>query len=285
MVLLVVAGGCSAGAFKARESFSLTAPWEGYRHVAVQTRNGSVELRCGDAEVVSVSGEKRVRGMTQAEADENLQEIEVLVDRDPGETGTLLVEVRYPPRLRYRSPGASLVIEVPEPCSVDISTGNGRITVKGMERDVKLNTSNGRITARDIDGPLHARTSNGRIEVHGIRGACDLETSNGAITAEDVRGDLDADTSNGRITVVVSPGEGGEVDLESSNGAIEVTLPAGFGADLRLSTSNGRVHTSLGDATLQHLSAGKSSLKAVMNGGGGRVEARTSNGSITVRCR
>ncbi|HUU95076.1 MAG TPA: DUF4097 family beta strand repeat-containing protein [Phycisphaerae bacterium] len=284
--------------------FSFTAPWEDYQRVVVNTHNGRVELAATGTSEIDISGTKRAGGLTYAEAEENLDQVTIVAEPDAADPTTFRISVDYPAHLRGKSIAASFVIHVPEPCAAEIATGNGSIRAENLRDQVVLRTSNGRITLSDIAGNVRVRTSNGRVEaeridgelyvdtgngsvsVRALEGVCELETSNGAVEAVDVRGDISVTTSNGRIRVEAAPPEDASVILRTSNGSIHVTLPATMRGDLTLSTSNGRVSTSMDQVSLTSPSWSRRRFEAVMNGGGGgRIVARSSNGSITFICR
>jgi hypothetical protein len=295
--------GCGSVVRVSRD-FSFTAPWEDYQRVVVNTCNGRVALAANGTSEINISGTKRAGGLTYAEAEENLDQVTIVAEPDGADPKTFRISVDYPLHLRNKSIGASFVIRVPEPCAAEITTGNGsihaenlsdsvvlrtsngRITLSDVAGDVRIRTSNGRVEAEDIEGKLCVDSSNGSVSVRAVEGACELETSNGSVETRDVRGDIRVTNSNGRIRVEATPPDDASVVLRSSNGSIHVTLPATMRADLTLSTSNGRVSTSMDQVTLTSPNWSRRRFEAVMNGGGGgRIVARTSNGSITFVCR
>lgn len=296
MVLLTVAG-CGS-LVRATDSVSLTEPWQKYERLEVRLRNGSVELRTGNVKDVAVTGEKYASGATLGEAQSNLEQVEVYVGAASGRPDTLLVELRCPEAVRNRNVGASLLIELPQACPANVETNNGAIRAARLQGDVVLRTDNGRIDVSDISGPVRAESSNGAIDARDITGKvqaqtsngrinvqrvpeASLETSNGAIYAADVGGNLAATTSNGRIEATVNPSAGGRVDLQSSNGEIWLSLPAALGMDLRLVTTQGRIHAGLDENAFKARQRSRTHVEGSLNGGGCRVEATTSNGSIT----
>jgi hypothetical protein len=270
---------------RATREVSLNSDWNDYQRVHVRVQNGGVELLRDDVQGIEITGEKYASGYTIEEAESNVEQIEVSVGADHGDDTTFLVELNYPLALRGKSAGADLVIRIPKSCPANVRTSNGRIIITGMTGTVEARSSNGSIRIADVDGNVEARTSNGRMRVINVTGDVDVRTSNGAVFADDIAGCCRIDTSNGAIECDVHPGADGYVDLETSNGSIELEIPADLAASLRLSTSNGRVRTRLGDAVLQNVDADRKTFYADMNGGGCRVEARTSNGSINARCR
>jgi DUF4097 and DUF4098 domain-containing protein YvlB len=303
--LLLGLTGCGSSPVRVTRDFSLDVPWQDYDRIIVRTVNGSVRLSHAEgAANATVSGSKQAGGLTLAEADRNVELLEVFADADPANPRRLLVELRYPDELRHRNIGASFVIGLPKPVGVDVSTGNGRIDADGLagpallhtsngdvvlnrlSGDAEIRTSNGDVHARDVAGLLRAESSNGDIVVHGVGGDCSVETTNGGVEITQARGSIEVLTSNGRVRVEGQPPAEGRVKLVSSNGGIHATLPSSMKGKLDLSCSNGGVHTELGPMTLSRPHFSRRAIEAEMNGGGGgQIICRTSNGSITLNCR
>lgn len=285
-LLLASLAGCGANPMRASEAFSLEIPWDGFERLVVRTRNGGVKLVSGGSEQVRISGVKEARGLTLAEARENLDRLTIVTEPDQASPGTFVVELEVPETLRWKSPGASFDILVPERCAAEITTGNGAIHVRGLAGPVVLRTSNGRITVEQVEGEVEAATSNGRIEVDTVEGDCGLTTSNGRIRVSNAIGSVRATTSNGGVVVSATPPETGAVILRTSNGSIRTDLPPNLRGTLSVRTSNGRVETNLDGVTLTNPRWSKRSIEATLNGGGaGRISAETSNGSVTLNCR
>ncbi len=153
-------------------------------------------------------------------------------------------------------------------------TSGGSVKAEGIKGDVVLRTSGGSITLDDIVGSVEARTSGGRIAAENVSGDIDVRTSGGSITLEGVGGDVEASTSGGSIRAeVLSPKD--YIDLRTSGGSITITVPEGEGYDLDLDGNRVR-------ADLQNFSGEyeKDEIRGKLNGGGTRVKARTSGGSV-----
>ena len=290
-VLVAVVGGImgcqvAGGMAKAEREFSLSAAWQDYEHIVVKSRNGAIELTSADVPEILIDGKMYVRGITQAEADANLEKLQIVAEADSANPKAFRIELKVPEKLRRNSPGAKFIIKIPSPCTAEINTSNGSVKVVGLKGPVVLDTSNGGIRAEKIDGDLKADTSNGGVVVKDVSGKCVINTSNGAIEVEGVCGDIHADTSNGNIRVDASPPRTATVILDTSNGSIDATLPAHMSADLKLATSNGRVRVDFSDIPTKLSRQSKTHLTGSMNGGeGGRIVADTSNGSITLKFR
>ena len=275
--------GCAGNLVRASRDVSLTAPWQGYAKIVVQTSNGHVEVARGAGSAADISAKLSVGGVTLGEAEKRLEEMEIVAAPDSRDPTALLVKLEYPATLQPGSPGANLDIQIPAACAAEVCTDNGRICVYDVG-PVKLETNNGRIQAERIAGKVDAQTSNGRIVLRDVNGDCRAETSNGSIEIRAARdGAIDASTSNGSIEVQAAPPPGGSVSLSTSNGAIEAVLPAKMTADLDAHTSLGDVDVDFGSASIQGLSHKHDCLHAKMNGGGGQINASTSLGSITIK--
>lgn len=283
-VLLLIASGCGT-TVRATEQLTVNQPWVDYARVEVAVRNGGIELRAGDVDQIKISGRKYAGGPTQAEAEQNLDQVTVYVGARDGQPDTFLIELRYPEELRNKNVGADLVIVIPKPCAAKVETSNGGIRVEHMAGEVVLESSNGGVHALDVDGTVRAGTSNGGIEIERVSGGVTAKASNGGVTAQEVGGPCVLRTSNGAVRCVLAATAQGDIELRSSNGKIHATLPASLAAELKLSTSNGRVRVALGDAAVKIVDTARTRFHGVMNGGGSTVIAETSNGSITVDTR
>lgn len=291
-VLLMLAAGLGIAAtgcgnqVKATRDFQMTHPWGSFARIDVESNNGSIELRGGVGNEIAIRGVMQAGGRTLEEAEQRLDQIEVVAGPHASDPTVFHVRAKYPDTLRRWNVGVRYVIEVPEPCAAKIDTANGRVKLENLVDAVTVDTANGRVEAKQIAGTLDVRTSNGRIKVEDVSGDCDLETLNGRIEAVGIDADLRAETSNGRIRVTATCGPQNTLDVRTSNGSITLTIPIDMRAAIDLSTSNGRVSTSFDNAQVEIEKKSKRSLVARLNGGeGGMVKARSSNGSIAVDCQ
>ena len=117
--------------------------------------------------------------------------------------------------------------------------------LKLLER-LHVHTSGGSITLDEIEGTIQAHTSGGRIRATEIHGEILAKTSGGSITLEDIIGNVEAKTSGGY--------------------------------DLNLDGSRVRADLSNFDGDYE-----KDEIEGTMNGGGTRLTAKTSGGSVTMR--
>jgi hypothetical protein len=165
--------------------------------------------------------------------------------------GSLRIHQRCPTLLGFRC-RADLDLQVPDGVFITGGTSNGAIRASHLSGDLDIRTSNGAISLEDMTGRLNGRTSNGAIFGENIGSpSVTFQTSNGSITMD-----------------FASPPA--MVDLRTSNGAIRIDLPSDAPAfAVSTTTSNGRIDTSV------------RTDPASSN----RIDARTSNGNITIRYR
>lgn len=195
------------------------------------------------------------------------------------------------------TPSISFVVYAPERSINDVRTSGGSIELENLIGKQTARTSGGSISVESIQGDLNVRTSGGSITLNGIQGATEAKTSGGRIRAEEINGDLDVRTSGGSISLkgvsgsvdastsggsinadVVSPSE--FINLRTSGGSITVTVPEDNGYDLDL--DGNRVRAELKNFTGEYE---KDEIRGTVNGGGVRIKAKTSGGSIRLNYR
>jgi DUF4097 and DUF4098 domain-containing protein YvlB len=302
--LLSQAYGCALYPYRVEVEHPATAGFEGVKKLVVETRNGSIEVRCDpNRKDVDIQAVKSACGFSEEDARTIAEAINIEVGRDPAESWVLRVAAKFPPADLARNQSARFRITLPPDAELALDTSNGRVTAEGCAKDVRINTSNGRITVTDCRGTLDARTSNGPVTARDVAGDVDVQTTNGRIELERVgRNLVKARTSNGRIRVMDAIGEAqvrtsnGSVELRcrsvssaphiqvvTSNGHVEVEVPRTINAELEMSTSNGRVHADFQDVRVSDFDSSRSRLRARLNDGGGSIDLESSNGSITLR--
>lgn len=151
-------------------------------------------------------------------------------------------------------------------------TGGGDSTIQVIDvaGRVDLVSDNGSIRVEGADGGVRARSSNGAIVVADSSGAVSVSTDNGTITTERLRAStVVALSSNGRILIdVAEPAD--SVLARTDNGSITVLVPDDEAA---YATSTSSENGSVDELIRTDPSAERS------------IEARASNGSVSVRYR
>lgn len=196
--------------------------------------------------------------------------------------GRVRLHVRVPARFSVdaRTQGGDVSVEEVEG-EVRVQTSGGALEVNRIVGPVELETSGGGIRADAVRGELRARTTGGSIRAADVSGGLDVETSGGPLELRDVAGPVGARTSGGGIEVrFAGPPEG---SIETSGGGIEVELGKEAGFDLDARASGGRVTL---DPSLRFQGqAEPTRVEGAVNGGGARLELRSSGGHIVLRAR
>jgi hypothetical protein len=156
---------------------------------------------------------------------------------------------------------------------MDISTSGGHITVQNLSGTLKARTSGGHIELLDLEGEIDANTSGGHIKLTNAQGMFKLRTSGGNIDVENVDGELSASTSGGHVKAVMNS-VNGDLSLRTSGGNVSLQMPGTTPADLELRGSNVV-------ANLQNFNGqqSKSKIEGQINGGGYKIEMKTSGGT------
>jgi len=167
-----------------------------------------------------------------------------------------------------------LLIEAPRSAGIEVSSGNGPVSVDGLSGRVVLRSQNGPISIERSSGDIDARAQNGPIAVEGAGGRLRLATQNGpiavALSGASWKGDgLEAEAVNGPLSLAVPDGyksgtlieTRGRSPFSCRGGACAVVrrtwddehkrLELGDGpVVVRLSTENGPVSIHTGASTL-----------------------------------
>lgn len=234
----------------------------------------------------------------------------VRVETDPGR------RIEWNWRTWRDHPHIYVRVTVPETFNADLRTADGDIAVDRLKGELRLKTSDGDVTAGELSGDaLTLGTSDGDIRIDALGGDAEVKTSDGDIDVSSFNGQsLFARTSDGDIdvseliaetsTVHSSDGEitlrrvegdlkvtgssasirlelrnPGQIEASSSDGDITITMPESHRADVRLRGDDVRISSSLDfDGRLEENRA-----EGTINGGGPLLEARTSDGDVTLR--
>jgi DUF4097 and DUF4098 domain-containing protein YvlB len=188
----------------------------------------------------------------------------------------------------------SFVVHTPREMSSDLNTSGGHIEARALSGNQQISTSGGHLNLSELKGTITARTSGGHITVDGVQGELDARTSGGHIDVQDSEGSIRVKTSGGHIDLANVNGtiegstSGGSitadlgaigqfVDLRTSGGNVEIRVPQNLGLDLNLKGS-------YVDTNLQNFSGSvdRNEVKGQLNGGGARIHARTSGGTVSL---
>jgi hypothetical protein len=167
---------------------------------------------------------------------------------------------------------------------VDVKTATGQIQIHEVHGSVKAVTSTGAIKLDKVTGDGDAKTSTGDIHIRKVSGFVKAITSMGSINIADIGGLYQARTETGKILAEV-PAIKDSLEVRTSTGSITVFFSPDITGELEASTSNGQITNS--GLPLKVSEASKTKLTGRLGeearAGGGKINIRTSTGSITMK--
>ena len=265
----LVSAGMAAQAVTLKDRFQQTYPLQAGGTVTLDNVNGGVTIEAWDRNEVQVVADKEVKANDSDTARKAMQQVQIQVNKS---AGRLDIVTRLPKQ------GSGLVdwmtgknvninvkyqVKVPRNAALDIETVNGGVRLAGTHGKATVETTNGALTIDGVHGNLHLETTNGSISVARSAGAVEAETTNGAIEVE--------------LTEVP---DGSDLVFETTNGGVTVRLPRDNRVSLDAATSNGRVSSDFDVDGAD--SKSKRRLSGDINGGGGKLRVRSTNGSVTI---
>ncbi|WP_445664155.1 DUF4097 family beta strand repeat-containing protein [Fodinibius sp. AD559] len=274
------------------EEFNVNAPGE----LQVRTSGGHITVEGSKSNSVHVEMYVRKDGKNLSPDDISLDQWEI----DISQSGNSVKAIaKYKKSNSWSSwnnerPSISFVVFVPKEMSTDLKTSGGHIDSKNLEGDQTITTSGGHLNLANLKGVIQAKTSGGHIDLADIEGDLNVRTSGGHISANNVAGTLQAKTSGGHIKLsdisgsIKAATSGGNitanlntvdqfVDLKTSGGNVNITIPKNIGVDLQLKGSfvQGTFNNFSGEME-------NNEVDGKLNGGGAKVSARTSGGTVSL---
>ncbi len=129
---------------------------------------------------------------------------------------------------------------------------------------------------------VHVTNTNGVVVVTALSGKLFAHTTNGGVSATKVSGAVDAQTTNGSVAIDLDSLTD-RVSLKTTNGSVTLTVPGDAKADLSASCTNGGINVV--GLKLETTDSSRRHVEGTLNGGGTRIDLRTTNGGIRVRSR
>ena len=153
-----------------------------------------------------------------------------------------------------------------------------------MDSEVGAATGDGSVSVRDVEGRIRVRTGDGSIHLEHVKGDVSATSGDGSIDVDGSIGQLTARSGDGRLHVRAS-GAGAVVDwrLATGDGSVLLEVPDGFGAELDAATGDGRVRVQDVPFSGPSGRSDRGVARGRIGNGGGPVNIRSGDGSITVR--
>lgn len=161
-------------------------------------------------------------------------------------------------------------------------TSGGNVTLTNCRGPVDVSTSGGNLMLSDIEGDITARTSGGSIHADKLVGNDSVKTSGGNIEIEDIKGRVEAGTSGGNVSARLPAQPTGDCSFTTSGGNVTVALATNVAVDVDVGTSGGRISTDFPVVSVVQGEQKRNEIRGKINGGGPRIFAHTSGGSVHI---
>lgn len=274
-------------------------------HLRVSTSGGEIRVDPLAGNTVHVTAREHIRASSESDADLVLQKLDLVIEQH-GNDVVASASFKDDGNFHFGSwppVEVDFIVTVPPSASVDLKTSGGDVAVGDLGGTVLARTSGGEINLGKIGGEVEATTSGGNVGLAAGQGRVKLSTSGGTITAgrlvgpaelrtsggdikvDAVEDTVNAHTSGGDVRVMFEGRLKGDSSLTTSGGDVRATVGPEAGFHLAASTSGGDVRADGLTITIEHGGVGKSSLSGDVNGGGPRLELRTSGGDVNVVVR
>ena len=247
---------CALG-HKIEEKFEKEVEFVESGLISLSNTNGAVYVDSWAKPVVKVVAIKSVRGGSHNEAEEFMKEVKINIEEFSNE---IRISAEYPRQDSFSGFWSLL-------------TGSGKPSVTiSYELTVPENSE------------LDIRTTNGAIEIRNISDNISARTTNGSVKLENVSGNIQAKSTNGAVKASLQTFQtNGEIEMHTTNGRIELELPETVSSELSARTTNGKISTDFPVTVQGGLSSRK--IEGTIGAGDGKIDLRTTNGSITIRSR
>ena len=250
-----------------KETFQKNYPLRAGGELQVENRNGGITVEAWDRNEDRVEAIKQVRAGSAEKAREGLKLLRIEVKPS---AGALHIVTRYP-----KNQGDGLLDWV----TGDSMSMSVTYKIKAPRELVsKLLSTNGGVRLVGTRGPAELSTTNGGVSIENVEGNIQLRSTNGGLTVVNSAGSLDGVTTNGGINAQLKEVDG-DISLRTTNGGVTLRLPEDLRASVDIATSNGGIHS---DLEVEGGQKTRKSLTGEINGGGGKLYVRSTNGGVRI---
>ena len=206
--------------------------------VEIVNNNGSIEAVTGPPGAIDIRAVLEAQAMTQARAEEMLEDVKVEESVDPAHVRVAIARAGG-----RRGVDGTFKVILPPDATLEMTGSNGTLKAAGLTGYVKAMIVNGGVELTDMSGTVDAASVNGHVtaKMSQVTGSVRLESTNGRIALEIPKGAkaaLNARSVNGSISVT-------GLNVEDGSGRRIRTLESqlnGGGPNIDLRVTNGRIN-------------------------------------------
>lgn len=174
-----------------------------------------------------------------------------------------------------------LLITCPYVIDTTARTSDGDLTLINVKGEIHLRSSDGDLDIRKIEGNTIVTTSDGDVLIEKMDGSLAARTSDGSIEISKLTGSFDVQTSDGDIQIDLDNDPTGDCSMKTSDGDISFSVGHAKSLLIIARVSDGSIRNQLQDSTT--LSVNRRSQTIKVGEGKVKIQAKTSDGSITIR--
>jgi hypothetical protein len=227
---------------------------------------GDLDVVLGEAGAVTIEGQAGGGGADQAQLVVLREGDRVIVCIAPPEAACDEDGIEYERRRSRRPNNVDIRVTIPPGSEVDVSSGMGDVSVRGVVEPVFAASGNGDVAVEGAGSEVEASSGNGSVRVTTTGGPVSASSGNGDIEVE--MGDVPADA---------------RMSFNSGNGDIVLTLPASFAGEIDATFGNGGLQSdfpvTLSDGFSRHR------VRGVIVSADARIRATSGNGDLVLRRR
>ncbi len=241
----------------------VSAPMAGVELLDIDTSFGDITINGTDTMECNIIANIVGRAPTEEEAMELAEQTQITL---VAKGKTLVVRADKPKLRKNRSIAIDYEITVPRRTGIECKSSYGDINLSNIAGDVTVHSSFGEIEAKNIAGKVELDTSYGEVGCSGI-----------------ICSEFKAKSSFGKMEIDFSDEcpAGLKAEIETSYGEVEVDVPSSFAGEISVETSFGKVRTDLPILVTGEI--GKDKLMGKIGTGPGRLDIKTSFGSVSVK--
>lgn len=231
--------------------------------ISVDTSFGEITITGADTNDCNVTAKITGQAPTADEARSLAEQTHITLET---EGKTLVVRAEKPHLRNNRSIPISYNIVVPTRTGIKCKSSYGEIKLTNIRGDVTAHTSFGDVVAENIAGRMQLNTSYGKVDCSKITCA-----------------EFEANSSFGDIEVSFSDACPSDLSakITTSYGGIDADIPINFAGEVVIETSFGKIKTEL--PILIKGDLGRTRLTGTVGQGNGKLNLKTSFGSVTIR--
>lgn len=246
------------------------------------TGRPSLVLRAEDAGVHVITWDRPAVGIRVSTRGWSVGQHAVTVDASQ-DGDHVTCEVREPHHLvlfQFGTRSIRVDVTLPRDADLDLSTGDGTITIAPLAGDIRASTGDGAIEVEGLRGRMTLTTGDGRIRATGLDGELVARSGDGRIQTDGRFDRLEVGTTDGRVTATAFEGSrlASGWDLHTGDGRLTLRVPGTLKADLDLRTGDGDLYVGLPVETSGSLR--RHALLGRLNGGGPLLRMHSGDGSI-----